>query len=121
MSTYLDACRVWLRGASMLAASCGVGGAMGLWLLATTGGGQRGEAAGAGGGSGGTRAASPTGPTRMTGMAGMAGMVVLGIVGCLTAGLLYGLSWLWEGSSFVWGHVGKHVRDRHRRAALHHA
>ncbi|KUG28786.1 hypothetical protein ASZ90_001338 [hydrocarbon metagenome] len=54
-------------------------------------------------------------------MAGMAGMVVLGIVGCLTAGLLYGLSWLWEGSSFVWGHVGKHVRDRHRRAALHHA
>jgi|GEM_PF-1980508 len=118
MSTYLDACRVWLRGASMLAASCGVGGAMGLWLLVTTGGGPRVEAAGAGGGLGGTRAA---GPAKMTGMAGMAGMVVLGIAGCLMAGLLYGLSWLWQGCSFVWGHVGKHVRDRQGRAALHHA
>lgn len=110
MSTYLDTCRAWLRGASMLAVSCGVGGAMGLWLLATGAGVPRMEAAGAFGGPGERRAAGPAG------MAGMAGMVVLGLAGCLLAGLLYGLSLLWEGLSLVW-----HAWGRHRRAALHHA
>ncbi|MEF3695683.1 hypothetical protein [Desulfolutivibrio sp.] len=108
MATFLETCRTWLQGVSMLAASCWVGGAMALWLLATAGDGLGGVA---------TEVEAVYGANRVIGPARMAAMVVLGAAGCLITGLLYGLFVLWGGVLRGW----LHFRDRHRQAAIRHA
>jgi len=105
MSTFLETCRLWLQGVSMLAASCWVGGAMALWLLATAGDGLGGKA---------PEVEAVSGVNRVIGSLKMGSMVVLGGAGCLVAGLLYGFFSLWGCFSHGW----LHLRDRHRQAAI---